>query len=151
MGYLPVAPGTRGSAGAVLVALGIFRLFPRWVCIAGLVTTVAASTFIGVKLGVWAEQYFEKKDPGEFILDEMAGQWLTCVLLIAGRNAPLKAIMVAFIAFSFFDIVKSPPILKIEKLPAGWGMMMDDLVAALYATVAMWILSYFQPHLVVMF
>lgn len=126
LGAAPVAPGTFGTLGGVLIAwlLAGTEQFQLWVLVAAAVVTV-----IGIALGEWAEEYAKGKDPQFFVLDEVAGYLLT-VWWFEGPS--LLALLVAFCAFRFFDIIKPPPIRRVERVGGGAGIVLDDLVAGLY-------------------
>jgi phosphatidylglycerophosphatase A len=138
-GLLPFGPGTWGSALTAIVLWAIYTLpggmsTPVWNCvlIAGMLTTSA----LCVKLGPWAIVHFKQLDPGAVVIDEAAGICLTLLLLpiAPGKQAALT-IFVAFVAFRIFDITKPPPARQLEMLPAGWGILLDDLAAAVYANI----------------
>ena len=80
-----------------------------------------------------------KVDPREIVIDEFAGQSVTFLAfsVMAGENISTRQVWLAaaagFVLFRFFDIVKPWPIRRLEKLPAGWGILCDDLLAGLYA------------------
>jgi len=136
LGVLPVAPGTWSSAGAgglfVLAALVLPGLWAAVLLGAGVGVTFSA----GLALGPWAERRYGRADPRQFVLDEVAGQWLTYALCFwAGRH--LAAAAVGFVAFRFFDVWKPFPARQLEKLGARWGVMLDDVAAAFYAA-AVW-------------
>ena len=77
-----------------------------------------------------------KNDPQEIVADELAGQALALSFAALTPNAPtLTAVAIGFLLFRFFDIFKPWPIRKLEKLPKGWGILADDLLAGLYAGV----------------
>ena len=136
-GKSPVAPGTAGS----LATAGIILLLHHWIAtplsfnlalIAGIILAGAAS----VALGPWAIGHFGRKDPGPFVLDEVAGVCLTMLMLpVRNEGRELWVVVTAFIAFRIFDVSKPPPCRLLEKLPAGWGILMDDLMAAVYANL----------------
>jgi len=146
-GYLPIAPGTWGSAGACLVFLAVaFATGGRQICLTGtMLILAAAATLICGFLGRWAEADFGRKDPGQVTLDEWAGQAITLCWLPLGVMCWLRlgsdpwgwviAAGAGFVAFRFFDIIKPPPIRRLEKLPGGWGIVADDLLAGVYANV----------------
>jgi len=139
-GYLPVAPGTWASGAACLVFLAVIagcsgnalRVAVAMVALAGFWSVIC------VALGEWSEAAFGGKDPSRCTADEWAGQALALVALPlgAGWAGWLTAAGAAFIAFRLFDIIKPPPARRLEKLHAGWGILLDDLVAGLYANVA---------------
>jgi phosphatidylglycerophosphatase A len=139
LGYLPVAPGTWSSAAAALVWVGIPRLPAPWWAVLQvglLVVTVA----VGLAVCPRAEAAFGRKDPSQFVLDEVAGQWLAC--LAFRWRGPAATALVAFLAFRLFDVAKPFPIRRLEKLHAGWGVMLDDLLAGVYAAAAAWLVCY---------
>jgi phosphatidylglycerophosphatase A len=127
-GFFPIAPGTVGSAVAVI----LFWFLPAlpWSAAAGLVLVIFVA-------GVWAASIVEKKwhiqDPGQVNWDEFLGQYIALLLLPHG----LWIYLGAFIAFRFFDIAKIYPINRAEALPAGWGIMMDDVIAGIFANLLM--------------
>jgi phosphatidylglycerophosphatase A len=124
-GLLPGAPGTWGSLAALPCAYLLFHL--------GGPVVLAAATALVFLLGVAASQRIERrlglKDPGQIVVDEVVGQWL-CLLPIAGDPALYP---VAFIAFRVFDIAKVWPANMLDRrLSGGIGIMVDDIVAAIY-------------------
>ena len=123
VGWAPLAPGTAASA---LTALAL------WVIPFSRVSVVVA--FVAVTLiGTWAAEHAERaiggKDPGAIVIDEVAGMTLSVLLL--PLTAPVLA--VAFILFRVFDVLKPPPAGRSQRLPGGVGVMVDDLIAGLYA------------------
>ncbi len=139
-GYLPIAPGTWGSAGACVVFLAIaFATDGRQICLTGsMLILAAASTLICGLLGHRAEAHFGKKDPGQVTIDEWAGQAIALCWLPLG-TAPWGWVIAAgsaFVAFRVFDIVKPPPVRQLERLPGGWGIVADDLAAGAFANIA---------------
>ena len=137
-GYLPVAPGTWGSAAVV----GIYVLLASsvtccWHAAAVAMALVAiVGSIICVALGPFAEKHFGKKDPGQVTIDEWAGQAVALLGLPAATGAGLWiTVAAAFVAFRVFDIVKPPPARQLEKLPHGWGVLLDDLAAGIYANI----------------
>ena len=135
-GLSPKAPGTVGSAVAIILAPLIFMPLPIWLRLAVLVVVF----FGGSILISRAETLLGLKDPGEIVLDELVGQWLT-VLPFASLSFEWMAL--AFILFRVFDIAKPYPVKDSEKwLPGGWGVMVDDVMAGLYAMVSLGILHW---------
>ena len=92
--------------------------------------------------GPWAIAYFaetakKQGDPGRVVLDEWAGQWLALLAIpMPTLERAVAVLLVQFFAFRLFDILKPPPGRWLEKLPAGWGILVDDLAAGVYANVA---------------
>lgn len=146
LGYAPVASGTAGSAGALVLALGIWAaagavgvgnlgLNLLWLVLSMLATAGC------VRWGNWAIDYFagrggKRGDPGQVVLDEFAGQWVALIalpMLSLGRT--LVVLGVQFFWFRLFDVLKPPPARRLEKLPGGWGIALDDLAAGVYANL----------------
>jgi phosphatidylglycerophosphatase A len=143
LGYLPIAPGTWGSAGAIVVYAGIWMvahysgLFfsPNHISIVFLVLS-AIMYAVGVGGGRWAVETFKSDDPKPFVLDEVVGMWVSLLFLpITGITWLLWILMVQFLVFRCFDIVKPSPARQSEHLPFGWGIMTDDVVAGIYANL----------------
>jgi phosphatidylglycerophosphatase A len=92
-----------------------------------------------VPLAVWACETEAARrgqaDPGPIVLDEVAGQWLALAVVALGRSqaAGPREMAVAFVLFRVLDVVKPWPIRRLERLPGGWGIVADDLGAALAA------------------
>ena len=130
-GYFPIAPGTAGSLVGVAVVAGLGLLpLHRPAAIA----VLAASSMALFALGVWAageaEEFFGRADPSQVVVDEVVGQMLTFLLL---PHAPWKWLVGGFLLFRAFDIVKPFPARQAERIPRGWGIMLDDVVAGLYS------------------
>jgi len=139
-GYLPIAPGTWGSAAAACVYLalsGPFGVGPAG-CSISMAAVVLAGAVVCVALGPFAERHFGRKDPSQVTADEWAGQALALIGLPAATTSAGLLIIVgaAFAAFRLFDILKPPPANGLQRLPAGWGILVDDLIAGAYANVA---------------
>lgn len=139
LGFLRPAPGTWGSLPPVLLALLLEwqRVDPQ--LIIGLLMTVAfAASAACVIWGRYAEQRFGRKDAAEVVADETAGVCLpalAAMLLFNPGQDSLLALLAAFILFRLFDIAKPWPMRPLERLPAGWGVLVDDLVAGVYAAL----------------
>jgi len=140
LGEFPFAPGTAGSLGAAaLYLLASVWLDGRALSLAaGIAGLVFAA--VGIRIGRWAQEWFRQRDPGEFVLDEAAGMMLSLVgvtptLWQAATQAPWKVALAAFLFFRLFDIIKPFPAGRAERLRGGWGIVLDDLVAGVYAAV----------------
>ena len=99
---------------------------------------VAVAATVGcVLLGRFTQRAFGQSDPKQCSLDEWAGQALALCLLPFGTtwHEWLIAVGAAFVAFRIFDILKPPPCRRAEKLPHGWGIVADDLMAGVYANI----------------
>jgi phosphatidylglycerophosphatase A len=136
-GYLPVMPGTYGSALGVILYLMLAAVaratqLPPWTLgIAALVVTVTSLMVVAVAL-----RDFREHDPQVIVLDEVVGQVLA--LLALPLDAPnafsyWAAVTGAFLLFRFLDAIKPYPIWKLERLPGAWGVMGDDVAAGLIA------------------
>lgn len=126
-GFFPIAPGTVGSFVAVLVLF--FAPSPP-------IPLFMTIIVFALGIGVWAAGRCEAiwgKDPGRVNWDEVVGQMIT--LLWLPKTLPFYA--AGFLLFRFFDIVKPSPVRDAEKLPGGWGIMMDDVLAGLYAALCL--------------
>lgn len=123
-GFLRPAPGTWGSAFALVVFVLLLAHRPLAVQLAAVVIAIGVGVWAG---GVTAAARVHS-DPSEVVVDELAGMWLA---LLAGGG--LGAWVLAFFLFRGFDIWKPWPARGFEALPGGWGIMADDLVAGLYA------------------
>jgi phosphatidylglycerophosphatase A len=130
-GRMPTAPGTWGSLAAALAAPFLFLPLPTWARILVLLLLFP--------LGAWcanrAECFLECKDPSCVVIDELWGQWITLLFL-----PPSDAVWIipAFLLFRLFDIAKPWPVKASESwLPGGWGIMIDDGFAGLYALLVL--------------
>ncbi len=141
-GYLPIAPGTWGSGAVCLIYLAtVWGSGGRAICVNGtMLVTLALSSIGCVWLGRFAESAYGKKDPGQVTLDEWAGQAVALSFLPLAPGMPLLQSLIiaasAFVAFRIFDIIKPPPARQLEKLPFGWGVLLDDIAAGIYAGAA---------------
>ncbi len=138
-GYLRPAPGTWGSAAIIAIYLAAVALAGGDATAVNLVLAAALvlSSIGCIAFGPAAEKLFGKKDPSHCVIDEWAGQSLTLLLLpvVPGAMGLAATAAAAFLSFRFFDIVKPPPARQMEKLPYGWGVLLDDLMAGVYANI----------------
>jgi len=125
VGYAPVASGTVASA----VALVLLWLIPF--TMPALAWTVAAVTAVGLWAGGRVERVLGQKDPGIIVVDEIAGMGLAVLLL--PRTIPV--LLVAFILFRLFDVWKPFPARESQAFTGGLGVMIDDLIAGVYALI----------------
>ena len=138
-GYLPKAPGTFGSAVGLLLWLALPHVL--WVQLLAIVLVTVA----GIWSGTVAEQHFGRRDPGEVVIDEVAGMMITLALIPQAMGWWL---LVAFLLFRAADIVKPFPVNRLERLPGGLGIMADDLLAGVYANLALRLTIWSFGHLV---
>ena len=131
LGLSPFAPGTAGTAGAVLLAWGLARTDHYFVW-----SLVLCAVFylLGRALGAWSERHAGHKDPGFFVLDEVIGYLVTCLWT---KGPSLLGLTFAFFVFRFFDIVKPPPARALERMGGGDGILLDDVIAGLYGLLSM--------------
>lgn len=154
-GYLPAAPGTWGSLATVLVVAwlvgveGWFEGFLAAPAAGGSPLLSQPSLFalatllifvFGVALGHKAHIDWGRHDPGAFVVDEVVGQLIPLLPLLAGPLPPFGAAL-AFVLFRLFDITKPPPCRWLERLPGGVGIMADDVAAGLFAAIGVVLLS----------
>jgi len=133
IGFFPVAPGTFTS----VVAVFCYYFLPALHNPLLLFSLVLLCSGVGIWAGgVMEEQY--GNDPSIVTIDELAGQWLALLALPSG----LLPVLLAFIFFRLFDILKPGPVDLVQRLPGGWGIMMDDLLAGLFANLAVRILLF---------
>jgi phosphatidylglycerophosphatase A len=125
VGWAPLAPGTVASALTVVVLWLV--PFSRL----ALVVFFVAVTLIGTWAAEQAERMLGRKDPGAIVVDEVAGMSLSVLAL----PLTLPVLTVAFVLFRIFDVVKPTPARQAQALPGGLGVMVDDLVAGIYALV----------------
>ena len=131
VGYMPLAPGTFGSLVGVAIFLGLTRVAGGTIL---LLVAILTFTFAGIWAGTRTEEISGRKDPGKIVVDEVAGQ-LIALLPLLFVNWTITMVIVSFILFRFFDIVKPYPARRLEALKGGLGVMCDDLIAGVYAAV----------------
>jgi phosphatidylglycerophosphatase A len=135
VGYSPVAPGTLGT----LVAIPVYYFLSE------IPSPLYEITLIGFFfLSVWisenAEIFFGKKDDQRIVIDEIIGFLITMLWI----PKTTRFIIIGFILFRFFDILKPIPIRRIErKFKGGFGVVLDDVVAGVYANIILQIASYY--------
>ncbi len=127
IGYFPIAPGTITSLILVIAYKVVFyRLSPP----------VYISIALGIYLvGVWSSSAYaaraEKEDPRTVVIDEVLGQWIALMTM-----PPVWGyVLMSFVLFRFFDIAKPLFIRKAETFRAGWGIMLDDILAGIFANI----------------
>ena len=126
LGLAPLAPGTFGTLGGVAIAYALRATTPYW---AWILVSAVLLYFVGRALAPWAERN-SGKDPQFFVLDEVVGFLVTVAWI---RPPSLLTLGVGFLLFRLFDVWKPAPIHRLEQLPAGDGIMADDVMAGIYA------------------
>jgi undecaprenyl-diphosphatase len=144
LGRLPVAPGTWGSLpAAVLFGLLCYLHTPATSIFIVMSALVLAASFACIRFSPYTISATGKKDPGEVVIDEVAGQAITFLPVIFLNLNALSNIQIfettllGFLLFRIFDIIKPWPIRRLEKFPEGWGILADDLLAGVYAGFAL--------------
>lgn len=134
MGLLPVSPGTWGSLAALPVAWAIRSLSGA----TGLAIAVAVAFFAGWWASAAVTKASGSKDPGFVVIDEVTAQWLALLLI---RGDPLTWVL-GFVLFRIFDIWKPWPVRWADRrVSGGLGIMLDDILAAIYAALVWWVLA----------
>lgn len=125
LGYSPVAPGTAGSLGGLLVYLFVKDNPVLYAISAALIFA------FGMAFSTEAENLFGRKDHPRIVIDEALGMMLSLAFL------PFKLwiVILGFLLFRLFDILKPPPIRNVEDLTAPYGIMLDDIIAAMYTNI----------------
>jgi len=140
VGFFPIWPGTAGAAVGLVAVAGLQRLPLTRTGLSVVVGLMAAGLFV---LGVWAagaaEKFFRDSDPSPVVVDEVVGQMVT---FLARPDASWKLLLAGFTFFRLFDVIKPFPAGRAEHLPAGWGIMTDDVVAGIYSLVVLCLLEF---------
>lgn len=140
-GFFPVAPGTAGSVVGVAAILAIRQMpLPRATAIGLIAAVVLAILFLGVWSAGEAEKFFGRTDPGQVVIDEVVGQMLTLMLV---PQATWKWLLGGFVLFRVLDIIKPIPARQAERIPRGWGIMLDDVIAGLYGMATLTVIGFF--------
>ena len=137
LGYVPVAPGTFGSAAG----LAVFFLIRS----TGSMTLELAAILVLFAIGIWsgtiAEHHFGGVDPAPVVMDEVVGMLITLAFL----PVSVTGAIVGFLVFRVLDVFKPWPSARFERLPGGLGVMADDGMAAIYGNVVMHGLIWVTP------
>lgn len=132
LGRLPWAPGTWGSVAGLALGVALARHAPAPVAWA----VLALLCVLAVPVCGTAERALGGHDPAPIVLDECCAMALT-ILALPWVTTSWGGLAGAFLAFRAFDIMKLPPLPRIERWPGGWGILGDDLGAAIYAIAAL--------------
>lgn len=142
-GFIPGAPGTAGAFVALLIWYGLYfcmsvtALF--WVTLALVVVTTV--------VGAWTSRVMERywgEDPRAVVIDEYIGSWIPALVAAVPGSPGYTAILglFGFACFRVIDITKPLGCRKMELVPNGWGVMLDDALAGIYALILTWALRY---------
>jgi phosphatidylglycerophosphatase A len=155
LGHLRPAPGTWGSlppvlAAAALIAWGLDPAGTPWAYYPIMVVICLWGCAGCIVQGDRAEVRFGRKDPSEAVADETAGQAVTLLAVLPGTvgTAANAATMLvaAFLLFRVFDIIKPWPARGLQRIPGGWGILIDDLLAGVYAAAGVLIVGALLPR-----
>jgi len=146
LGLAPVAPGTVATLFGVALHLAIVGCVPFVHQRLALIIALISVSIVHFWLTPWAQKRWQDSDPGNFVLDEVAGYLVVPILIQTG---PLWFIATAgFFFFRIFDIIKIPPARQIDQqMHGGWGILLDDLVSGLYAVGMILLIYHFFPSL----
>lgn len=140
MGRMHPGPGTWTSAATTLLWTAVAHFIPNhWQTLAAITLAVLA-VLIGIPAATRVARATGLKDPQFVVIDEVAGQFIAFV----GIPLSWKSLLVGFILFRAFDIVKPPPVRQLERIPEGAGIVLDDVGAGIYALIIMHLLLHFR-------
>jgi len=128
LGFSPLAPGTAGALGGCIIACLLRQYTIHHAII--LLFLIILFFFLGIHSSGKLEKEWGK-DPSKVVIDEVVGMWISMLMIPSGWIYALAA----FILFRLLDIFKPFFIRKMERLKGGWGIMMDDVLAGIYANV----------------
>lgn len=132
-GFSPVAPGTAGTIAAAIFFYFLGFIFHNALWLSGILFLVTTL------LGMWISDVYAKvsgnEDPQEVVIDEWAGYFLTYFLVLFFVANSFVLMIMVFLLFRMMDITKPFPIYHSQKLSGGLGIMIDDLLAAVYAAI----------------
>jgi phosphatidylglycerophosphatase A len=130
-GYGKPGPGTWGSVAAVLLwAITAWIFHPaRNTMTLIVLAAVGLALVFGIPAATVVERESGRQDPGFVVIDEVIGQWIA----LLGCPLDWRYALLALLLFRLFDITKPFPVRRLERLPAGWGIIFDDVAAGLYA------------------
>jgi len=135
-GYSPLAPGTAGTV------VGLIFYWPlRSLPVSGQLAATALLFMVGVWASTLVAERVGRKDPGIVVVDEVVGIWVT----LAFMPFTPTSVVAGFLLFRLFDVVKPWPARQLEDLPKGLGIMADDLMAAIYANLALRVVALVLP------
>lgn len=131
LGFIPVAPGTFGAAGGLLIAWLLSILIDSYFTLQGFLAFLTVAAYIA---GVWSCRVLSQdwgKDPSKVVIDETVGYWISIFMIPVNW----KYYLAAFVLFRFFDIVKPLGIRKIDKMNNAHSVMLDDVAAGLITNI----------------
>jgi phosphatidylglycerophosphatase A len=142
IGYMKPGPGTYASAATVVLWWAAAHLIPaNWLTLVALLAAVAI-TLLGIPPSTVVARESRREDPGFVVIDEVAGQMIALIGLPVSWNY----LIAGLILFRVFDILKPFPLRRLENLPEGTGIMMDDVGAGLYALLLLQLWIHFAGN-----
>lgn len=135
VGYIPGAHGTLGSLWGPLLC---FVLPSTW--LTGLWLLIPPLFIVGVWSSALCEKYWGH-DPGRVVFDEVVGSLVTLAFI----PLSVPVIWTGFVLFRLFDMIKPPPVGYFERLPHGWGVMSDDLMAGIISNILLRLIIFYYP------
>ena len=137
-GLIPYAPGTMGTIVGALFYL-LIRPLPG----IAYEVTVVAFIFLAAWVATRAQEIYKQQDPQVVVIDEIAGILVT----MAFHRFDIYMLIAGFVLFRIFDIVKPFPIRFVERrFASGWGVVLDDVAAGIYANIALWFFGLLLPN-----
>ena len=137
-GYFPWGPGTAGSVVAIAIAWAAwnyFSLSPWILAVILLAPSIWAADVTARKSGL--------KDPQIVVVDEVVGQWIAAA---GATHLNWISWLAALALFRVFDIFKPPPVRQLERLPGGFGIVLDDVMAGVYAALVLFAAGWFNLY-----
>ncbi len=141
---MPFLPGTFGTIVGVIIYLLLnqytFIYYPL----------ILILFYYGAKFSAWGEKYFKQKDSRRIVIDEIVGFFIALwnirigFSLIPFRISDYKLLLLGFILFRIFDIIKPYPIRQLEKIGKGYGVMLDDVMAGVYTNIVLIIIQTYR-------
>lgn len=130
VGYAPVAPGTWGSALGLLIYYAVRRQGSSPIELG----VIALVFIVGLWAATEAEHHFGGIDPGPVVIDEVIGMLITLAL----HPVNVWGAIVGFLIFRVLDVLKPWPARRLELLPGGFGVVLDDAMAGVYGNLMIW-------------
>ncbi len=137
LGHSPLMPGTLGSLAGLLIYFVVKDKFPIYAF------SIVFLFVLGILFSAEAERIYKRKDAQMIVIDEACGMMLA--LFLVPYNVWIM--ITGFVLFRAFDILKPPPAKAIEKFSGSYGVMFDDIIAALYANFILQIVTRLMPFL----
>ncbi|MDQ6706293.1 MAG: phosphatidylglycerophosphatase A [Acidobacteriota bacterium] len=147
LGLVPIAPGTAGSAGGLLIAYLLAASLGARAGWHPIYFGFLALIFLPI--AIWAADVTAcaecRKDPGLVVVDEVIGQWITLAGIAPGAaHLNWRSWTAGFVLFRIFDIWKPAPVRQLERLPGGMGIVADDAMAGIYGAVVLFSMGWFN-------